>query len=128
MPNLPRNLLILAAILALIASIIILYSSSLITQTTVNEDGTEETVVSQQSWYQVQGDWGVITVLIFAIVYVLPYYLSSKDLLAPAAFFAILALVLTWLAGFSIGFYYLPAAGALFLSYIAWGVGKLGQT
>jgi cell division protein FtsW (lipid II flippase) len=128
MPNLPRNLLILAAILALIASIIILYSSSLITQTTVNEDGTEETVVSQQSWYQVQGDWGVITVLIFAIVYVLPYYLSSKDLLAPAAFFAILALVLTWLAGFSIGFYYLPAAGALFLSYIALGVGKLGQT
>jgi hypothetical protein len=127
MKNLPRTFLILAFFLALAASLLILSSSSHITETTVYEDGAQETTVRQLSWYQAQGTWGVMIVLIFAVVYALPYFLSSKDFLALAAHFALLALVLTWMAIFSIGPYYFPSAGALILSYMALGVARIRQ-
>ena len=124
MKNLLRILLILAAAFALLASIFILSSRSLITETTVYEDGAQETTVSQQSWYASQGPWGVAVVLIFATLYFAPYFFYTRDRLTLSALFTLLALALTYLAGFSIGGTYLPAAVVLLLAFFLGGIAR----
>lgn len=127
MSNLPRSLLILAAALALIASIFILSSRGLVTETTVYEDGAQETTVIRQSWYQTQGTWGVAILIIFSTLYYAPYHFYARDRILVSALFALASIILTCLAGFSIGGFYLPAAGAFVLAYISLGIARSRQ-
>jgi len=122
----PRNLLLAAAILAIIASGLILTSTSEVREWMMDEEGAYE-VIYQETWYQNQGSWGVTILIIFAALYSAPYLLLRAERKLLSGVFALFALVLTWLAGFSIGFCYLPAAGALILSYIVTAIIRLRQ-
>ena len=125
MNNLPRLLLILAAVLALIASALILTSTTELREYIIDEEAGGYEQVRQQSWYASQGPWGVAILIIFSSLYAVPYYFHIRDRIRLRALFALLALVLTYLAGFSIGGYYLPAAGALIIAFLALGIVRL---
>ncbi|MCW5875398.1 MAG: hypothetical protein KIS85_00830 [Anaerolineales bacterium] len=115
----PRIPLFIAALLALAASVYILLTPS---GTGVSVDSAGNTTVFQTSWLESQGGWGALILVVFTLLYAAPlgFYLSNKPGWALAA--CLPPLVLTLLAGFSIGLFYLPAlftvivaAGALFI-------------
>lgn len=111
-----RNLLILAAVLALAASLYIVFSPI----SYVEQDAlTGEEVTAQLSWFEGQGWWGVLILLLFAALYALPLALHLRARAGWAALLGLLALVLTYLAGFSIGVVYWPAAAALILGILS---------
>jgi len=76
----------------------------------ITGESTFEHATRQVSWYSVQGLWGIIILLIFAGMYAGAAYFAWKSKKWPAGIISFLAVVLTILAGFSIGAYYLPAA------------------
>ena len=84
----------------------------------VTGESTFEQATRQVSWYSAQGLWGIIVLLIFAGMYAGAAYLAWKSKKWPAGLLSILAGVLTILAGFSIGAFYLPAALAVLVGTI----------
>lgn len=110
-----RTLLILAAALALAASLYIVFSPI----TFVELDAvTGQEVTSQISWFEGQGWWGIFILLLFAALYAVPWALYQRSRVGWASLAAVAALVLTYLAGFSIGLVYWPAAIALILGLL----------
>ncbi len=65
------------------------------------------------SWYEMQGPWGVAVLLIFTAVYVVAGVLAWRDAKIGLAIFSLIALAMTYLAGLSVGGFYLPATLAL---------------
>lgn len=139
-----RFLLIAAAVLALVASLLILTSKSYqVTITasaavavesdsahaepTVTEspESVEETV-SRVTWYESQGWWGVAVLAIFAALFYGPYHFYSRGRAGLAAIFSLVDVGLTYASGFSIGLFYLPAAALLLLALILMGVERWG--
>ncbi len=69
----------------------------------------------QQSWYEAQGLWGVLVLLIFSGFYLLAARLAFRGNNKGLLIMSVVALVLSVVAGFSIGGVYLPAALGLFI-------------
>jgi hypothetical protein len=77
------------------------------------ESPAEGEITTQQiSWYKAQGVWGVIILVIFSGFFVGSATFGIRGRLLPTAITTAVSLVLTYLAGFSIGMFYLPAAAA----------------
>jgi hypothetical protein len=122
-----RFLVIFSAVWAVGASALILLTPQTIQgQVATQADGEPQTVTEftrQLSWYQVQGLWGVIVLVIFAGLYAgaAVFLLRGKFILG--FIFAFLSLGLTLLAGLSVGLYYMPAGLALLVGMGVLGVG-----
>jgi hypothetical protein len=128
-----KALIAFAALWALGASLVILFTPVEIHEieavVTPSGDSTPQESIKYQSWYQTQGAWGVAVLFIFAGLYALPAWLAWRTgtrwvWLALASF---VALLLTFLAGFSIGGFYLPAGLALLAGMALLGVGRAAQ-
>ncbi|MCI0891813.1 MAG: hypothetical protein J4N65_04530, partial [Chloroflexi bacterium] len=76
-------------------------------------------------WYEVQGVWGVVVLLIFALLYSSTAYLASRNRLVALAIASASALMLTILAGFSIGPLYIPALLMVVVGWLTLGLGKM---
>ena len=87
-----------------------------ITATTVsNGSGSVEHFTLQQSWYQVQGLWGSLVLVLVAGFYSIGLYLAWRTAYARLAVLSVIALIFSYLAGFSIGLLYVPSAVGLTL-------------
>jgi len=94
--------------LAILASLYILFTPVNIQILTATGDsgGSEiarETTV-RQSWYEGQGTWGVIVVLIVSGLYGWGYHLARKEVYTWLGVLSLGLLGLSYLAGFSIGY------------------------
>ena len=127
--NLYRIPFLLSAIWAIGAGIYLLLSPTVIQEfvATTSADGSQtiEELSRQVSWYEVQGVWGVIVLLIFALLYSSTAYLASRNRLVALAIASSLALMLTVLAGFSIGFLYIPAMLMVVVGWLILGLAKI---
>ncbi|MCI0828331.1 MAG: hypothetical protein J4N82_11370 [Chloroflexi bacterium] len=120
---------LLAALLAIGASIYFLLSPTTIQEvvatTSANGSQTIEELSRQASWYEVQGVWGVVVLLIFALLYSSTAYLALRNRLVALAIASASALMLTILAGFSIGPLYIPALLTVVVGWLTLGLGKM---
>ena len=127
--NLYRIPFLFAAIWAIGAGIYLLLSPTTIQEivATTSADGgqTIEELSRQASWYEVQGVWGVIVLLIFALFYSSTAFLASRNGLVALAIASSLALMLTVLAGFSIGLLYIPALFMIIVGWLTLGLAKI---
>jgi hypothetical protein len=81
----------------------------------VTSNGTREVVHTSVSFFETQGWWGVWVLIAFAALYYSPFHFYRRGSRAMAALFAISAIILSILAGFSVGAYYFPAALAMLI-------------
>ncbi|MCH8877534.1 MAG: hypothetical protein IIA89_12035 [Chloroflexi bacterium] len=120
---------LLVALLAIGASIYFLLSPTTIQEvvatTSANGSQTIEELSRQASWYEVQGVWGVVVLLIFALLYSSTAYLALRNRLVALAIASASALMLTVLAGFSIGPLYIPALLMVVVGWLTLGLGKM---
>ena len=72
----------------------------------------------QVSFYSVQGVWGLFILLVFALLYGASAWLYLRGRQGTALVAGSAALVLTYLAGFSVGPAYLPAALATLVAVV----------
>lgn len=90
--------------------------------------GTEasgEIIRQEVSWYQVQGLWGVIVLVIFAMLFILIGIFVVRQRLIAAAITSLLAVILVFLAGLSIGPLYLPAVLGVAVGWAISGLTRL---
>ncbi len=111
-----RYLLVFAAIWGLLAGISIFFIPMGMSVTATSNGGV--TAPTPVSFFEMQGWWGIWILLAFAALYYGPLHFYRRGSKALAALFAVAAIILTVLAGFSIGFFYLPAALALLVSMV----------
>jgi hypothetical protein len=108
----------LSGLLAVLASIYIAVAPLTVTSITA-QDGLEGTSVNettlQVSWFAVQGWWGMVVLALFAVLYLGNAWLAITRRYRVFTITALVVLVLTYLAGFSIGGFYIPAAILLLL-------------
>jgi hypothetical protein len=113
MRTLHKFFFIFAGLFAVAVSIYIAVSPLTITSVTARSNGggtlVEETT-HQVSWYSVQGWWGIFILALFAALYAGNAYFGVTHRWKLLAIGTPIVLILTYLAGFSIGAYYLPAA------------------
>ncbi|MCW5878140.1 MAG: hypothetical protein KIS80_04660 [Anaerolineales bacterium] len=111
----PRFPLLAASLLALAAGLFILLTPS---GTAVTMDALGNSSTTSTTWLETQGGWGALILVIFLLLYSAPlvFYLQEKPGWALAA--CLPPFLLTLLAGFSIGLFYLPAQMALFLAAV----------
>ncbi len=69
----------------------------------------------QQSWYETQGLWGVIVLIIFSGLYILAVRVAWRGKYGALTIMGVVALALSIVSGFSIGGAYLPAALGLLI-------------
>ena len=110
-----RKLFAAAAILALAASLFVFFFLGG-TSITVTSEGTE--TMQHLSWFESQGWWGIAILFIFAALYYGPLHFYKRGKNGMAILFAIAAIGLSILAGFSIGLFFMPAALFLLLALI----------
>ena len=117
-----KSLVAVAAGWAVTVSLYLFFSPvSVHTETATAVSGASDSVksaVSTQSWYQVQGLWGSIVLILFAGLYILALYLAWRPALIALAILSVAALTLSYLAGFSIGLLYLPSALGLLIGTV----------
>ena len=82
---------------------------------TVTSSGSGEVVAAPISFLDMQGWWGIWILVAFATLYYGPLHFYRRGFLALTVLFAAAAIILAFLAGFSVGPFYLPAALVLFL-------------
>jgi len=85
----------------------------------------EEIITRQVSWYQVQGPWGVIVLVIFALLFSLTGFFVLRKRFLAAAVTSVLALLLSYLAGLSVGPLYLPAVLGVVVGWAILGLTRL---
>ena len=131
-----RIMLLIAALWSIfVSSRILLTPVNIISQTAIAiqpSAGSEandqvETTVEQQSWFQTQGWWGVIVLLIFTVLFAGVAISYSQSHLVLSGVLSLLALLLTGLAGLSIGLLYLPAALLILLGWMLRGIIRLAK-
>lgn len=85
-----------------------------------SNNGTQVAVESarQVSWFQVQGWWGIFILVVFAGLYCCTVFLFWRSRALAGTITGIISLAATFLAGFSIGPVYLPAAVMLLASMV----------
>jgi hypothetical protein len=118
-PEIIRILFALAALWALLAGLVILLipMGTRVTET-LSSSGASETTVRQLSWFESQGWWGIWILVAFAALYYGPFHFFRRGSRALAALFAVAAILITVLAGFSVGLFYVPAAIALLIGLV----------
>jgi hypothetical protein len=84
----------------------------------VSSDGTGEIVRAPVSFFETQGWWGVWILIAFTALHYSPLHFHRRSSRAMAALFAVSAIILSILAGFSIGAYYFPATLALLIGLV----------
>jgi hypothetical protein len=108
-----------AALWAVGASLFILFSPVTISGVTgtLRHDSSEvvEVFTRHQSWYESQGIWGVLVLVIFCGLYILAVRLAWGGKYRVLMFLSVFAIGLSIVSGFSIGAAYLPAALGLFV-------------
>jgi hypothetical protein len=108
-----------AAICALGASFFIFFSPVSghgVTGVMFRDSGTVADVFSrQQSWYEAQGLWGILILVLFSGLYLLAVRTAWRGDHVALAIMSVTAVALSVIAGFSIGAAYLPAALGLFI-------------
>ena len=84
---------------------------------TLRRDSSEvvEFFTRQQSWYEAQGLWGVLGLVIFSGFYLLALRVAWKGKYKVLAIMGVVAIALSVVTGFSIGGAYLPSAAGLFI-------------
>lgn len=108
--RMPSFLFTFAAASGLLASVLVLLTGGG-TQVSVT-NGVQTT--QNLSWFQSQGWWGIVILVIFSAAYIGPWYFHRRGHRGLAALLIAAAIVLTLLASFSIGmFYWLAALAAL---------------
>jgi hypothetical protein len=108
-----RGIFLAAALLALAASAYILLTPLPYVEI---DSETGAILRGTSTWLERQGWWGVFVLMVYAAVYTLPAAAYSRGSLPWALIFGVLAAVLTWLAGFSIGPAYFPALSLLIIA------------
>lgn len=108
----------LAAAWAVGASIYVFFSplsgQGVTVRRTFGESGSVvETFMTEQSWYESQGLWGVFVLVIFAGLYLLAVYLAWRRSYVALAILSVFAIAASIITGFSIGGIYFPAAVGL---------------
>jgi uncharacterized membrane protein len=127
-----RYLVGIAAGLAVLASLYIFFSPlqvSSLTATSVSgaPEIVEETT-TQATWFQLQGWWGIFILLLFAALFCLAYYLARIQAVTWLGILSIALVMLSYLSGFSIGLYYLPAVLLLIIGTGTMIFSKLTQS
>ncbi len=69
-----------------------------------------ETFTRDQSWYEAQGLWGILWLVVFSGIYVLAVRVAWRGNHMALAITSVIAVALSIVTGFSIGAAYLPAA------------------
>jgi len=123
-----RILLLAGALWSIAAGIYLLLTPMTVQEITASATagGAQTTEqITQVSWYHVQGLWGVFILIVFAALYTAVGLFARRNHLASAALASLAATTLTFLAGFSIGPFYLPATLAVLLGWLAMAIGRL---
>lgn len=118
-----RGIFLTAALLALAASAYILLTPL----PYVEIDATGAIIHGTSTWLERQGWWGVFVLMVYAALYTLPAAAYWRGSLLWALIFSVLAAVLTWLAGFSIGPGYFPALSVLIIALGVAGIHAIWQ-
>jgi hypothetical protein len=93
------------------------YTIEGIAATVIPGAAAETSTFSRQvSFYQVQGAWGIFVLFVFALLYSSGFYFFRRGRRWLATLGSVLALLLTFLAGYSVGPAYLPAAVAVMVA------------
>ena len=79
----------------------------------------------EQSWYEAQGLWGVLWLVLFSGLYLLAVRVAWRGNYIVLAIMSVTAVALSVVAGFSIGGAYLPAALGLFIGTLMFLSSKL---
>jgi hypothetical protein len=124
-----RSLLLAAGPWLIAAGIYLLLTPMTVQEITASATAggaqTTEQITRQVSWYHVQGLWGVFVLIVFAALYASISLFARRSHLVAAALASLAAITLTFLAGFSIGPFYLPATLAVLLGWLAMVIGRL---
>ena len=84
---------------------------------TLRRDSSEvvEVFTRQQSWYEAQGLWGVLGLVIFSGFYLLAFRVACKSKYRVLTVMGVVAIALSVVTGFSVGGAYLPSAVGLLI-------------
>jgi hypothetical protein len=74
-----------------------------------------ETFTREQSWYEAQGLWGILWLVVFSGLYLVAVRVAWRGNYIALAIVSVIAVALSIVTGFSIGGAYLPAALGLFI-------------
>jgi len=114
-----RILFVLAAIWGVVAGLLIAFVPFGMSATVeVTPAGSGEVITTPVSFYESQGWWGIFILFVFAALYYGPLHFYRRGSRGMAALFAVAAILLTFLAGFSIGPFYLAGALALLIALV----------
>ncbi|MHB0914895.1 MAG: hypothetical protein ACYC4M_04325 [Thermoleophilia bacterium] len=83
--------------------------------------------VVRSSFYDVQGQWGVFLVAVFALLYMSTALSALLKYTALLAITSIVACALTIVSGLSIGLLYFPAMLAVLTGWMVLGISRLWQ-
>jgi len=84
-----------------------------------------EDFAREQSWYEAQGLWGVLWLVIFSGLYLLAMRVAWRGNIKALAIVSAIAIVLSIVTGFSIGGAYLPAALGLLIGTVTFILSRL---
>jgi hypothetical protein len=84
-----------------------------------------EEFAREQSWYEAQGLWGVLWLVIFSGLYLLAVRLAWRGNINALASVSATAIALSIVTGFSIGGAYLPAALGLLIGTVVFLLSKI---
>ena len=84
-----------------------------------------EPFTREQSWYEAQGLWGVLWLLVFSGLYILAVRVAWRGSHLALAIVSVTAVALSIVTGFSIGGAYLPAALGLIIGTLMFLSSKL---
>ncbi len=113
----PKWLFRSAALWALLAGFIIFFYSGAASVSASSESGGVQ-IVRHLNWYESQGWWGIAILFIFAALFYGPLRFYNRGQRGLATLFGLVTIILTVLAGFSVGAFYLPGATALLLGLL----------
>jgi len=106
--------LLLAAIWAVSVSLYIFLTPLQVESITATDgqsnNSSAEVEIQEVSWYEVQGVWGTVVLAIFAVMYTGAATLVWRQKHIAGGVWIALAFIMTYLAGFSVGPFYLPSA------------------
>ena len=74
-----------------------------------------ETYTREQSWYEAQGLWGILWLVVFSGLYFVAVRVAWRGNYIALTIVSVIAVALSIVTGFSIGGAYLPAALSLFI-------------
>ena len=84
-----------------------------------------ETFTREQSWFEAQGLWGILWLVVFSGLYLVAVQVAWRGNHIALAIMSLTAVALSIVTGFSIGGAYLPAALGLFIGTLMFFSSKL---